>query len=85
MSAIAPPPVGSEPSVLTDNRKAVAALRGAHLPERAPEAQLRRVRSSSLLALLALGVATVVAATIGAIVSGRRRDGVWYRLQRLAR
>ncbi|HSO31911.1 MAG TPA: hypothetical protein VLT33_05330 [Labilithrix sp.] len=76
MSAIAPPPVGSEaePSVIADNANACAALRGA----RGRELGARPPWGLLVLALVA-GVVAALAATVGARVNMRKRNERWYR------
>jgi tryptophan-rich sensory protein len=86
MTAVAPPPVGSEsePSVTTDNAAAVSALQAAHveLPVPQPAAQPRRTRGGAILAALVIGGATALAATIGAQVNKKKRNLAWYHLLR---
>ncbi|CAN5834921.1 hypothetical protein BH11MYX4_BH11MYX4_40060 [soil metagenome] len=75
MSAIAPPPVGSEaePSVLADNANACALLRGARGRELAA-----RPRWGLLVLALVDGVVAALAVTVGARVNMRKSSQRWY-------
>lgn len=80
MSAIAPPAVGAEaePTIAEDNAHALEALSA----RRGPSAHPPRARAGGLLAALAFGAATALAATVGASVNMRKRNKAWYHLLR---
>ena len=83
MSAVAPPPVGSEaePSVTADNDNAISALRRSHVCDHGVGAPLRQERTASLVALLAVGIAAALVATVGARVNTRKQSKLWRRLR----